>query len=162
MRCDIPCRHAFGRDGLRTSGTASEYNAATPLRWPLDPLVSRPTCCRCGTRRCRCCSSCKYQESVNWDKLHAGPCCRVPNRLRGRRAYYDTGTLEGGQVGHLLDRSNDRLQTLHIPSLADFVSRQTVNRRAGGEQKQQLCDIALLSRAQQTWGQKVILYYWRT
>ena len=57
-------------------------------------------------------------------------------RSKGKGTYSTTGALEGGQVGHLLDRRNDRLQTLHIPILADVVVCQTVHRRTGGKQKQ--------------------------
>ena len=41
---------------------------------------------------------------------------------------YTAGALEGAQVGHLLDRCDERIQPFHVSVEADEVPRHTVNR----------------------------------
>ena len=43
-----------------------------------------------------------------------------------------TGALEGGEVGQLLDRFDERVQPLHVSIVADRVIRQTVAEQSQG------------------------------
>ena len=43
-----------------------------------------------------------------------------------------TGALEGGEVGQLLDRFDERIQPLHVSPVADHVARQTVAEQSQG------------------------------
>ena len=52
-----------------------------------------------------------------------------------------TGALEGGKIGHLLDRRDERIQPLHLSFCADRVTHQTVN-RGGGVNTTETCGIA--------------------
>ena len=45
---------------------------------------------------------------------------------------YHTRALQRGQVGHLLDRRDERLQPFHVPIVADVVARYAVNGGGGG------------------------------
>ena len=61
---------------------------------------------------------------------------------------YNAGALEGAQVGHLLDRCDERIQPFHVSVGADFVSRHTVT-KGGGEDK---CVTLPAITQQPTWG----------
>ena len=41
-----------------------------------------------------------------------------------------TGALEGGEVGQLLDRFDERVQPLHLSTNADVVTRQAVTQQS--------------------------------
>ena len=60
-----------------------------------------------------------------------------------------TGALEGGEVGQLLDRFDERVQPLHVSPVADPVIRQTVAEQSQWVNRTRgVCDIALWHTAE--------------
>ena len=67
-----------------------------------------------------------------------GPDVTLPGHIW---AHSTTCVLEGGQLWHLLDRLDDRVQPVKISVKADIVARQAVN-RGGGVNTAGKCGIA--------------------